>query len=98
MLLAADAEAEAVHLDPGPLDVLKVAHHGSEGAGLADLLERTRPRLAIVSAGEDNPFGHPTPATLQTLTEFGVQIVRTDVDGTVVISAGGRSIRVGPGN
>jgi len=57
MLLAADAEAEAVPLDPGPLDVLKVAHHGSDDAGLAALLDRTRPRLAVISVGDDNPYG-----------------------------------------
>ena len=64
MLLTADAEAEATRLDPGPVDVLKVAHHGSDDAGLAGLLERTRPRLAVISAGAGNPFGHPTPGTL----------------------------------
>ena len=41
MLLTADAEAEAVPLDPGPIDVLKVAHHGSDDAGLGALLDRT---------------------------------------------------------
>ena len=61
MLLTADAEAEAVPIDPGPVDVLKVAHHGSEDAGLDALLDRTDPRLAVISVGEDNPFGHPTP-------------------------------------
>ena len=45
MLLTADAEAEAVPLDPGPVDVLKVAHHGSDDAGLAALLDRARPQL-----------------------------------------------------
>ena len=43
MLLTADAEAEAVPLDPGPVDVLKVAHHGSDDAGLGPLLDRTAP-------------------------------------------------------
>jgi competence protein ComEC len=89
MLLAADAEAEAVPLDPGPIDVLKVAHHGSADGGLAGLLERTDPRLAIVSAGDDNPFGHPTPATLATLASHGVRVARTDLEGTVSLDVGG---------
>src|SRR5690606_32999398 len=67
MLLSGDAEAEAVPLDPGAVDVLKVAHHGSEDAGLAGLLERSRPRLAVISVGEGNPYGHPSPATLAAL-------------------------------
>jgi hypothetical protein len=83
MLLTADAEAEATPLDPGPVDVLKVAHHGSDDAGLGGLLDRTRPRLAVISVGADNPFGHPTPATLATLAAHGVATLRTDLDGTV---------------
>ena len=72
MLLTADAEAESTPIDPGPVDVLKVAHHGSDDAGLGDLLERTLPRLAVISVGEDNPYGHPTAATLATLAAHGV--------------------------
>lgn len=85
MLLSADAEAEATPLDPGQLDALKVAHHGSEDAGLAGLLERARPRVAVVSAGDDNPYGHPTAATLATLAAHGARTWRTDLNGTVVL-------------
>jgi competence protein ComEC len=85
MLLTADAEAEAVPLDPGPIDVLKVAHHGSEDAGLDALLDRTMPRLAVVSVGADNPYGHPTPQTLATLAEHRVPTLRTDVSGDVTL-------------
>jgi len=85
MLLTADAEAEAVPLDPGPVDVLKVAHHGSDDAGLAALLVRTRPQLAVISVGEGNSYGHPTAATLATLRRYRVPTLRTDEDGTVVI-------------
>jgi competence protein ComEC len=88
MLLTADAEAEAAPLDPGPVDVLKVAHHGSEDAGLASLLERARPQLAVISVGEDNPFGHPTAETLATLAAAGVPALRTDEDGTIVLDVG----------
>jgi competence protein ComEC len=95
MLLTADAEAESTPLDPGPLDVLKVAHHGSDDAGLAELLDCTRPRLAVISVGADNPFGHPTPATLATLAGHGVRTLRTDRDGTVVLDVGRDAIRVG---
>jgi competence protein ComEC len=94
MLLAADAEAEAVPLDPGPVDVLKVAHHGSDDAGLAALLDRIRPRLAVVSAGAGNPYGHPTAGTLATLSAHGARVLRTDVDGEVEIYVGRRSIEV----
>jgi competence protein ComEC len=94
MLLTADAEAEAVPLDPGPIDVLKVAHHGSDDAGLAGLLERTRPRLAVISVGAGNPYGHPTPATIATLARHRVPTLRTDEDGQIVIDVTGREMSV----
>jgi len=94
MLLTADAEAEAVPLAPGPVDVLKVAHHGSDDAGLAGLLERTRPRLAVISVGAGNPYGHPTAATLATLAGHRVPTLRTDEDGSIAIDVTGRSMRV----
>ncbi|HEV7563744.1 MAG TPA: ComEC/Rec2 family competence protein [Solirubrobacterales bacterium] len=94
MLLTADAEAEAVPIDPGPVDVLKVAHHGSDDAGLAALLDRTRPRLAVISVGAGNSYGHPTPATLATLGGHGVRTLRTDRDGTVTIDVVRQAISV----
>jgi competence protein ComEC len=94
MLLAADAEAEAVPLDPGPVDVLKVAHHGSDDAGLEGLLDEIQPQLAVISVGEGNPYGHPTPQTLASLAEHRVPTLRTDSDGTIEIGVGPRSISV----
>jgi competence protein ComEC len=88
MLLTADAEAEAVPIEPGPVDVLKVAHHGSEDAGLGSLLERTRPQLAVISVGSDNPYGHPAPQTLATLEQHGVPTLRTDEEGAIAIDVG----------
>jgi competence protein ComEC len=94
MLLTADAEAESTPLDPGPIDVLKVAHHGSDDAGLGPLLDRIRPRLAVISVGADNPYGHPTPGTLATLAAHRVPTLRTDRDGTVEIDVTRRSFSV----
>ena len=85
MLLTADAEAEAVPVDPGPIDVLKVAHHGSDDAGLDALLDRSVPRLAVISVGAHNPYGHPTPGTLATLAQHHVPVLRTDERGDVTI-------------
>ena len=59
ILLTGDAEAEVAPVAMGAVDVLKVAHHGSEDAGLDNLLGRARPRLALISVGADNPYGHP---------------------------------------
>ncbi len=97
MLLTADAEAEAVPLEPGPVDVLKVAHHGSDDAGLAALLENARPRLAVISVGAGNPYGHPTPGTLATLIAHRVRVLRTDRDGEVTIDVRGGRVAVDAG-
>jgi competence protein ComEC len=94
ILLTADAEAEAAPIDPGPVDVLKVAHHGSEDAGLDGLLARTFPRLAVISVGADNPYGHPTLGTLGTLAEHQVPTVRTDLRGDVTIEVGSAGWRL----
>jgi competence protein ComEC len=97
MLLTGDAEAEAVPIDPGPVDVLKVAHHGSEDAGLDELLERSVPKLAVISVGADNPFGHPDGGTLADLREHGVPTLRTDTHGEIDVEADGSRWTVAPG-
>jgi competence protein ComEC len=94
MLLSADAEAEAAPIDPGPIDVLKVAHHGSDDAGLDALLDRIAPKLAVISVGEGNPYGHPTPGTLATLSGQGIETLRTDHDGSVELDVSRAAIRI----
>jgi competence protein ComEC len=94
MLLTADAEAEAVPIDPGPIDVLKVAHHGSADSGLGGLLDRTAPELAVISVGAHNPYGHPEPGTLATLAGHQVPVLRTDFDGTVSIDVSRAQVHV----
>jgi len=86
MLLTGDAEAEAVPMDPGPIDVLKVSHHGSEDSGLPALLDESSPRLAVISVGEGNRYGHPVPEVLHALADAGVETLRTDREGTVSIA------------
>ena len=96
MLLTGDAEAESTPIDPGPVDVLKVAHHGSEDAGLDELLERSVPKLAVISVGSGNPFGHPTVRTLSELRAHDVPTTRTDREGEIEIVADGSRWTVAP--
>ena len=83
---------------PGPVDVLKVAHHGSDDAGLGPLLERTVPSLAVISVGADNPYGHPTAGTLATLARHDVPTLRTDEAGTVTLLVRRRGVSVETGD
>ena len=84
-------------IDPGPVDALKVAHHGSEDDGLAALLDRTTPRLAVISVGTGNPYGHPAPGTLAELAQHGVQTLRTDRRGTIELDVDQNSFVVRTG-
>jgi competence protein ComEC len=91
LLLTADAESNVtagLHLPA--IDALKVAHHGSDDPGLPGLLQRLRPRVAVIEVGAHNTYGHPTPATLAALRAVPV-VRRTDRDGTVRLTVhGGR--------
>jgi competence protein ComEC len=69
-----------------PIDFLKVAHHGSGTASTVAFLGVVRPSLAVVSAGANNPYGHPAKTTLQHLREAGARVFRTDTDGSVEVS------------
>jgi competence protein ComEC len=90
VLLPADAEAPvALALDPPRADVLAVAHHGSDDPSLPALLRRLRPRIAVISVGAGNAYGHPAPSTLAALAGAGVPLRRTDRDGDVRVACPG---------
>ncbi|WP_307128980.1 ComEC/Rec2 family competence protein [Streptomyces sp. B1I3] len=74
------------------VDVLKVAHHGSAHQDPA-LLRSAHPRLALISCGADNPYGHPAARTVRTLTEGGARVLRTDTDGAVAVTGAGAGLR-----
>ncbi|GHA92773.1 MULTISPECIES: ComEC/Rec2 family competence protein [Streptomyces] len=74
------------------VDVLKVAHHGSAYQDAA-LLRSVRPRLALVSCGTDNPYGHPAATTLETLRAGGAEVLRTDTDGAIAVTGAGAGLR-----
>jgi len=77
-----------------PVDLLKVAHHGSGTASTREFLEAARPSVAVVSSGAGNPYGHPAPATLERLDEVAGRTYRTDSDGTVEVAIAGDGLRV----
>ncbi len=68
-----------------PVDVLKVAHHGSKHATTTAMLEQIQPRDAVISVGP-NFYGHPSKETLQRLSEHGCRIWRTDRQGAIHLS------------
>jgi competence protein ComEC len=89
LLLCGDIEpegqAELARTFPGlRVDVLKVPHHGSRYQDL-DLLTSLGARLALVSVGVDNDYGHPAEGTLAALAATGARVLRTDLDGDLVV-------------
>ena len=98
-LFTGDAEAptEAWLLASGaPLQasVLKVAHHGSQYSSGPEFLRAVGARIAVVSAGRVNEYGHPSDETLQRLAAGGAAVYRTDRDGDVTIETDGSSIEL----
>jgi competence protein ComEC len=102
ILLTGDVEPDAQRallrvlpeaLDGAPLDVLKVPHHGSRYQD-PDLLSGLGARVAVVSAGEDNDYGHPAAETLARIESAGTLVGRTDRDGDVAVVVDRGSLRV----
>ncbi len=75
-------------------DVLKVGHHGSSTSTSANFLKKTEPRFAVISAGLNNSYGHPSESVLKRLYERNIGIFRTDLMGTVVFTSDGSDISV----
>ena len=95
MLFRSDVERAIVpSLRPAAVRVLKVAHHGSRTSTSPELLAAWRPQVGVVSAGRNNPFGHPAPDVVARLQAAGVRLFRTDQDGEVTIETDGRGVSV----
>lgn len=73
-------------------DVYKVAHHGSNTGSTEELLEKVKPTYAVISVGEDNSYGHPTAEVLNRLRASGIEVFRTDEQGTIVAESDGTQI------
>ena len=66
-------------------DILKVGHHGSDTANSLEFLKAVSPSKAIISCGLDNKFDHPHPETIHNLDGLGVEILRTDSEGDIIL-------------
>lgn len=72
------------------LEVLQVPHHGSKTGLDQEFLDRVGPRLAVISVGKNNRYGHPSEEILKILRDLDIKILRTDVDGEVEIISDGK--------
>jgi competence protein ComEC len=101
MMLPGDAEKQAEkqilaenNEDVLRADVLKVGHHGSKNSTTEEFLAAVHPRVAVISAGEENPYGHPSPELLERLQRAGLRILRTDRDGAIHVLTDGERLEI----
>ncbi len=90
----ADFQAEKEMLKAGVVEqvnYLKVGHHGSKSSSSLEFLEKLKPKVAVISVGKHNRYGHPTKEALERLKKVGAKIRRTDLEGKVevVVDRGG---------
>jgi competence protein ComEC len=96
-LLLGDAEraleTEVAH-DERPVDILKVAHHGSATSTTPELLTATQPKFAVISVGAHNNYGHPRREVLDRLNAAHAQTFRTDEYGATTFVMNGKTVAV----
>ena len=91
--MTADAEKELIEDGENvKCDVLKVGHHGSSGSSCYQVLYEAEPKIAVISCGRDNDYGHPHEETLGRLKDAGVTVYRTDELGSIVIFSDGITV------
>lgn len=91
----AEEEAEEDIVDNGidiSADVLKAGHHGSRTSSTEKFIRAVGPEYAVVSCGENNEYGHPNAATLNTLRSMGIKLFRTDEQGSIIAVSDGEKI------
>jgi competence protein ComEC len=78
-----------------PIDVLKIAHHGSKTSTTGEWLSYWKPKVSVISVGHKNVYGHPNPGVVERLEQSGTEIRRTDLDGEIVFTVTDEGLRIG---
>lgn len=73
-------------------DVLKIGHHGSSSSTSSTFLNKVSPKHAVIMLGKDNSYGHPHEETINKLTNAGIKIYRTDMNGTIIVTSDSKSL------
>ncbi len=76
-----------------PITVLKVGHHGAKTSTSADFVSVLRPEISVISVGENNSYGHPSPQVVDLLRQNGSKVWRTDQLGTIEIITNGQWVK-----
>jgi competence protein ComEC len=89
VLMTADVSS-AKYLPETGVAILKVPHHGSATGLTAGWIDQTRPKMAVISVGKGNRFGHPSPIIVDWLAKAGIKVERTDLNGEVEVVSDGK--------
>jgi len=76
------------------VDILKIAHHGSSSGSSPLFIKSVNPETGIISCGKGNQYGHPHQETLTLLQNLGINIYRTDLNGTILVETNGTDYQV----
>jgi competence protein ComEC len=74
-------------------DVIKVGHHGSSTSSSKEFLDKVSPKIAVISVGKGNDYGHPHSETLSEFKKRNYTVYRTDIDGTIILQSDGKNIK-----
>lgn len=99
MLFMGDAQLEAIaRILKGTADIesdlIKISHHGSADGTTSELLERVKPKYAVIFCAEGNEYGYPHRETMDALRASRCRILRTDLNGTITVSTDGRELGI----
>ena len=93
--VGADVERSLIgSFRPAAFRVLKVPHHGSRTSSTGAFVDALQPDLAVVSAGRNNPFGHPHPEVVRRYIDVGARVLHTGEAGAITVCTDGREVRV----
>ena len=74
--------------------ILKIGHHGSSSSTCEAFLNSVNPKVAIISVGSNNKYGHPAASTLNLLKNYHIKLYRTDLLGTIILKSDGSSFSI----
>lgn len=95
ILLMGDAESEIESkINVEDVDLLKVGHHGSHSSSTPSFINKVNPEYAVITAGENNKYGHPHKETMETLKSRNIEVHRSDECGNIIFISTGNGLKV----
>jgi competence protein ComEC len=88
-------EAEKALMESGAdidADIIKIAHHGSKYSSDGAFIDAVSPKIALISAGRNNTYGHPTAEVLEKLSDRNIAVYNTQQNGAVLIQTDGKNL------